>query len=101
VKTTVVGDNGVTASAYLNDEDRSITFEVVNRSPQAQPVTMVLPQQFDQAYTFDCVSSCEGHLWQNEPFSRDKGQVALSVPGYGIVTFRETALRGFHVVPDH
>ena len=99
---TIVSDNsGVTASAYLNDEDRSIVFELVNRAAQSQTVTLVLPKQFDQAYSFDCVSSCESQLWQQEHFSRDNGQVTLTVPGYGIVTFQEVALRGVHVIPAH
>ena len=99
VSTIVTDAHGITASAYLNEAGRSITIELVNRDPQAEPVSMVLPRQFDQAYAFDSISSCEGHLWQNEPYTRQNGTVTLTVPGYGITTFLEVALRGTHVVP--
>jgi hypothetical protein len=86
MKTSVEGDDGITASAYEHAKDRTLTIVLVNRSPQDQSATIVLPDAFNMTRTFDAFTSSDSALWQSSTARPEAGKLIVAVPGYGVVT---------------
>ena len=87
VVTAKVDDaKGVTASAFLQKENRTLTIVLVNKSAGAEDTSVQLPDDFALAKDVAVVTSSDGSLWKESSASASAGQIKLSVPGYGVVT---------------
>jgi O-glycosyl hydrolase len=86
VAAKVDGPKGVTASAFLHKENRTLTIVLVNKSPEAEETSVQLPDDFMLARNVALVTSSDGSLWQESAASPRAGQIKLNVPGYGVAT---------------
>jgi len=86
VKTTSDDPDGVTASTYVHDVDKSVVFVLVNRAADTQPATIALPAPFDDYATYDVYTSSTDALWQSSTVKVESEKVTIDVPGYGVVT---------------
>jgi len=82
----VDGAKGVSASAFLHKENKTLTIVLVNKSGDAEDTTVQLPDDFSSVKSLDSVTSSNGSLWQEATVSPAGGRVKLSVPAYGVVT---------------
>jgi O-glycosyl hydrolase len=88
VGVTVDHGNNLAASAYIHPKDRTLTLVLVNKSPDAETAAITLPDDFSNIRSFDMVTSCDRHLWQESDLPPSNQALHLSVPGYGVVTLQ-------------
>jgi O-glycosyl hydrolase len=87
VVTAKVDDaKGVTASAFLHKENRTLTVVLVNKSADAEETAVQLPDDFALARNVVVLTSSDGNLWNESSATANAGRIKLSVPGYGVVT---------------
>ena len=86
VKTTVTGDNDLSASSYVHKANHTLTVVLVNKNSADQSATIELPTDFAMTTSFATVTSSDGKLWQETKSSPSGGKLNITVPGYGVVT---------------
>jgi len=86
VQANVDDPNGITASAFLQKENHTLTIVLVNKSSDAVQTSVQLPDDFASVKSVDTVVSSDGSLWKESTSSPDAGLIKLGVPGYGVVT---------------
>ena len=86
VKTTVTGNNDVTASSYVHKDNHTLTIVLVNKNAGAQTAAIQLPDDFSKVNSFETVTSSNGSYWQESASTPSSGTLNVSVPGYGVVT---------------
>jgi O-glycosyl hydrolase len=86
VKTAVTGNNDLSASAYIHKDNHTLTIVLVNKNAAPQSASVQLPDDFSTVNSFDTVTSSDGSLWQETTSSPAGGKLAISIPGYGVVT---------------
>jgi O-glycosyl hydrolase len=86
VEAKVDGAKGVTASAFLHKENKTLTIVLVNKSPDAEEADVMLPADFASVPSVTTVTSSQGSLWNESTASPAGGQVKINVPGYGVAT---------------
>jgi O-glycosyl hydrolase len=86
VRATVDGDGGVTASAYVHEQDKTLTVVLVSRAAESLMTTLNVPAGFAEAKSFQTFTSSADSLWKESAAVADGGTVAVEVPGYGVVT---------------
>jgi hypothetical protein len=86
VKADVGDADGVTASAFIQRENHTLTIVLVNKNPDEVETSVQLPDDFVAIRSIEVVESHHGSLWQESTASPEAGQIKLSVPGYGVVT---------------
>jgi O-glycosyl hydrolase len=86
VETTVADDHGVTASAYIHPKNHTLTLILVNKSPDVQPASIILPADFSGLKSMHAVTSSDGKFWQESDLSLDAQKLNMNVPGFGVVT---------------
>jgi O-glycosyl hydrolase len=92
VSTAVSGNGAGTllASAYLHEEDRTLTIVLVNTGSAAANITIRVPESAGPA-SFTHVTSSEGALWQSSDAIVNGGTVTAAVPASGVVTLMGVA----------
>ena len=79
-------DSGVTASAFIHPQNHTLTVVLVNKAADDRPATVQLPGDFSKVASFKMVTSSDGKLWQESTATPTSGKLAITVPGYGVVT---------------
>ncbi len=90
IDTHVTGDPAVTASAFVHDTQHTLTIVLVNSSPNPQPATISIPAKLISTKPFDAYTSADKSLWRTSQAPVADGRVAVTVPGYGVVTLVAT-----------
>ncbi|MBD2766272.1 T9SS type A sorting domain-containing protein [Hymenobacter sp. BT664] len=110
LESTVAGSSTVNASSYLHEANRSLTVVLVNASSTAQTVTVTVPTLPFTLSSFQAYTSSNGSLWRNSTLPLARGEVAVSLPAYGVVTLygggttlaakRDQSRSGIEVYPN-
>jgi len=87
----VSGNASLKASAYIHDEQGSLSIVLVNTSPNTVTASVMLPQNLGAA-GFDAYTSSENNFWQPSTADVQNGSAEISVPGYGVVTLTTAGL---------
>jgi O-glycosyl hydrolase len=74
------------ASAYVHDAAGTLTVVIVNASDAGSTVTVVLPAAPAGLGSFEAFTSSDSGLWSASTLTAAAGQVAVPVPGFGVVT---------------
>ena len=74
------------SSAYVHDEDGTLTAVLVNTSDEPAQATVELPAKPSGISSFQTFTSEENALWQESSTPVEEGAVSVTVPGYGITT---------------
>jgi hypothetical protein len=86
VKTSVTGNNDLSASSYIHKANHTLTIVLVNKNAADQSATIQLPDDFAMANSFETVTSSDGKFWQESTSTPSGGKINISVPSYGVVT---------------
>ena len=86
VKTSVTGNDDLTASSYVHKDNHTLTIVLVNKNAADQSAAIQLPDDFSMVNSFETVTSSDGKFWQESASSPSGGKINITVPGYGVVT---------------
>jgi len=86
VGASVDDTNGVTASAFLHQQNHTLTIVLVNKNSAPDVTSVQLPDDFNTVQSVKTVTSSHDSLWKESTASPTQGLIQVSVPGYGIVT---------------
>ncbi|MBC8160298.1 MAG: hypothetical protein H7Z42_03680, partial [Roseiflexaceae bacterium] len=86
VAANVSGSTTLNASAYVHDDNRTVTAVLVNSSASPQTVSVRLPSTPAGISSMQTFISSESSLWQTGTASVSAGSVSITVPGYGVAT---------------
>ncbi len=86
VAANVTGNTSLSASAYADEFENSLTVVLINASSTAVPVTFALPGFPERLASYTRVQSSNGSLWQTSNLAPANQAVSTSVPAYGVVT---------------
>jgi hypothetical protein len=86
VEATVSGSTNLLASAYLHDTNRTLAIVLLNTSPSSATTIVNVPAQPSPISAFRTFTSSNGSYWQASSAGVTNGQIAVTVPGYGIST---------------
>ncbi len=83
VSSTVVGTNGLSASAYLHEQNHTLTIVALNATANSQTTALILPSGIANLTAY---KSSENSYWQQSNVSVSNGQANVSIPAFGMVT---------------
>lgn len=86
VEATVTDGGALRASAYLDQDEATLTVVLPNTSAAAATATLEVPSVPGDMTAFDVFTSSENNLWQSSTSRVADGRATVSVPGYGVVT---------------
>ena len=86
VQAKVDGAPGLLASAYLHPADRTLTAVLVNSGSAPASAQVRIPPQPAGLGRFEVYTSDNNRLWQHAMAQPAGGSLAVTVPGYGVVT---------------
>lgn len=80
VKTDVDDPKSITASAFLQQENYTLTIVLANKSTNTEETLVRLPDDFSSVKSVNRVISSESSLWKESTSHPDARQIKLSVP---------------------
>lgn len=91
VTAAVSGSEALKASAYIHDEQGSLTLVLINTSTNTLTVNIALLENLDAA-SLDTYTSSEGSYWQASTAAVQSGAADITIPAYGVVTLVASGL---------
>ncbi len=86
VNANVAGSSPLLASAYVHDENGTVTLVLINTASTARTATIQLTGDAALPVSFDSYTSSNGNYWQSGTVSVSGNSFDLTVPGYGVTT---------------
>lgn len=87
VLTSASGGGNLQASAYVHDQNGTLTLILINTSPSLQTADLQLETSGLLPTAFDAYTSEKDEYWQSGVIPvTDGNKLAVTVPGYGVVT---------------
>jgi O-glycosyl hydrolase len=83
VSATVTNSNGISASAYLHEQNHTLTIIILNASATPQLSSIEFPSILT---SFTAYTSGEYSYWKQSTIPALNGQADVNVPAYGMVT---------------
>ena len=90
VSTDAESDAEVLSSAYIHEEDGTLTMVLINTSNNSQTRTLSIPGLMNGALSFDQYTSSNHQYWQHSTLAFTDREAAISLPGYSVVTLHGT-----------
>ena len=94
VAANVSGSDTLSASAYIQSVDKTLTTVLVNASPSSQTVNLQLPNFPNGISQLNSYTSSDNNLWQNAVVAVNNNTATVTVPGYGVMTLTGTSGAG-------
>jgi O-glycosyl hydrolase len=91
VEATVSGATNLLAAAFVHDTHRTITVVMLNTSPDSQNATVQLPSEPGPFVGIRAFISSDSGYWQPVPAPITSSSVAVTLPGYGVLTLYAVA----------
>lgn len=76
----------IDASAYVQDDDQTITYVLLNTSVSPVTLDVAAPALPSGVESFDVFTSSDGSYWIPSTAMVADGKASVTVPGYGVVT---------------
>mgnify|MGYP000845960850 CR=1 FL=1 len=76
----------IDASAYVHDDDQTITYVLLNTTATAVTIEVDAPSLPSGVESFDVFTSSEQSYWIPSTAAVNDGRASVTVPGYGVVT---------------
>lgn len=98
LQTSIAGGNStLNVSAYIHDENNSLTIVIVNASASTQTVTVNIPSVPFILNELDSYTSSNDNYWEKNIANINAGNTVVNVPAYGIVTLygKDKTITGF------
>lgn len=86
VQAAVTGSTTLTASAFLQETNRTLTLVVINSAPSGSDVVINSPATPAEISSWQVFTSSNGNYWQTSAAGITNGHANVHVPGYGVVT---------------
>jgi len=90
VNADVTGSTTLLASAYVHDQNQSLTAVLVNSSATPRTVTVNLLSTGSGLSSFNAYTSANNSYWQTSTLPVLNNSLTVSVPAYGVVTLYGT-----------
>jgi O-glycosyl hydrolase len=79
-------DNGILASAYIHDTDKTITAVIINTTATSKQTSITINQSANENLTAKSYISSNNNYWNESEFNFVNGSTTIAVPAYGVVT---------------
>ena len=109
VNTEVSGSSDLQVSAFVHDENQSMTMVLVNTAATSKTATLSLLGTGASPISFNAYTSSNGNYWQQSTLPVLNHTLTVTTPGYGVVTLygtgytsstQESADAGFFLYPN-
>ena len=94
VAANVSGSDTLSASAFVQSVDKTLTAVLVNASPASQTVSVQLPSFPANITQLNSYTSSDNSLWQTTSVAVSNNVATVTVPGYGVVTLNGASSAG-------
>lgn len=86
VITSAETEEEVLSSAYVHEENGTLTVVLINTSSSSRSRTLDIPRLENGKLTFDQFTSSDGQYWQSASVEFVNGSASIDLPAYSVVT---------------